>query len=67
MSQGGIHRRNVHLGNIVNNIMTTLMVKNSNWTYCGDHFIMYKNVESLCHIPETNIILYVNSNNKKAI
>ena len=27
--------------------------------HCGDLFIMYINVKSLCCTPETNIILYV--------
>ena len=27
-------------------------------------FVMYINVKSLCYIPETNIMLYVNVNNK---
>lgn len=27
---------------------------------CADHFIMYKNMESLCRTLETNVILYVN-------
>ena len=31
-------------------------------TYCGDHFIMHKNIESLCCTPETNRILCVNYN-----
>ena len=26
----------------------------------GDHFVIYTNIESLCCIPEANIILYVN-------
>ena len=26
---------------------------------CGDHFIVYLNVESLCCTPETNIIIYI--------
>lgn len=30
--------------------------------YCGDHFIMYKNVKSLCNIPEPHITLYVDYN-----
>ena len=34
-------------------------------TYCGNHFIRYMNVESLCCTPETNIILYINYNFKK--
>ena len=47
--------------NLANNIVTTL-VKGSHWTYCDDHFIMYKNIKSLYCIPETNIIVYVNYN-----
>ena len=31
-----------------------------NKTYCGDHFIMYMNIESLYYTPENNIMLYVN-------
>ena len=30
--------------------------------YCGDHFIMYKIIESLSGAHETNIILFVNYN-----
>ena len=25
------------------------------WKPCGDHFVVYRNVESLCYIPETNM------------
>ena len=28
-------------------------------TYC-DHFTIYTNIESLCCIPETNVMLYAN-------
>lgn len=31
----------------------------------GDHFLMSKNIESLCHTPETKIILYVDNNSIK--
>ena len=31
-----------------------------NWSYSGDHFVTYKNIKSICCIPESNIILYVN-------
>ena len=31
-----------------------------NWTYCGDHFNIYTNIESLCRTAETNLMLYVN-------
>ena len=30
-----------------------------NYTYSGDHFTLYRNIESLCCTPETNT-LYVN-------
>ena len=33
-----------------------------NWSHSGDHFMMYKNIKSLCCTLETNIILYVNYN-----
>ena len=26
---------------------------------CGDHFVIYKNIESLCCAPENNIVLQV--------
>ena len=29
-------------------------------TYCGDHFIIHLNIESLCCIPKMNIILHIN-------
>ena len=43
------------------------MVMDGNWTYCGDYFIIYKNIESLCCTPETSITLYVKYNFKKKI
>ena len=27
------------------------------WTYCGDHFVIYANVKSLCNTSETNNIV----------
>ena len=36
------------------------MVTDGNQTYCGDHFVNYANIESLCCAPETNIMLYDN-------
>ena len=36
-----------------------------NQTYCGDHFVIYTNTESLYCIPETNIMLYVNYTSMK--
>ena len=36
--------------------------------HCGDHFAVYTNIESLCCIPQTNIMLYVtNISSKKKI
>ena len=26
-----------------------------NWTYCGDYFVIYTNIESLCCTPKTNM------------
>ena len=49
------------MGNIVNNIVITLygdrqMVTKQN----GDHFVMYRNIDSLCCAPGINIVLQVN-------
>lgn len=41
------------------------MVTDGSWTYCADNFIMCKNIELLCWIPETNIKLYANYNSIK--
>lgn len=35
------------------------MVTDGNYTYCGENFIMYVVVKSLCCPPEINIILYI--------
>ena len=32
----------------------------ANWTYCGGHFTISKNFESLHCTPETSKMLYVN-------
>ena len=37
------------------------MGTDSNYTCHGQHFIIYRIVESKCHTPETNITLYANS------
>ena len=36
-------------------------VTDNNYTYGGEHCIIYRNVKSLCCIPEANITLWVNS------
>lgn len=41
---------------MVNNIVITLY---GNYTYRGEHFVMYTNVKSLCCTPVSAIILYV--------
>ena len=41
------------------------MVTDGSWTYCVDNFIMYKNIELLCWIPEINIKLHTNYNSIK--
>lgn len=38
----------------------SVMLVDGTWTYCGDHFTMYKNIESQCCIPEINTISYIN-------
>lgn len=48
------------MGNTVSNIVLVCMVADGDSTYCGDQFTAYTNVESLCWIHETNIILHVN-------
>ena len=40
---------------------------NVNQTYCGDHFAIYTNIESLCCIPETNVICQLHLNKKMKI
>lgn len=35
------------------------------WTYFGDHFAIYTDIKSLCCIPATNIMLYVNDTSIK--
>ena len=35
------------------------MVTDSNQTYCGDHFEMYRNIESLCCVTENVSQLYL--------
>lgn len=39
------------------------MLTEANYSYCGEHFIMYVIEESLCGMPETNI--YVSSTSMK--
>ena len=36
------------------------MTTDGDYTYGGEHSIMYRIVESLCCIPETTVTLYVN-------
>ena len=40
----------------------SMYVMDVNWTYCDDHFSVFSSIESLCCMPETNIIyqLYLN-------
>ena len=37
------------------------MVTDGNYTYCGEHWVMCRIVESLCGTPEINTALYINS------
>ena len=36
------------------------MLTDVKWFPCSDHFVIYTNIESLCCIPETNVMLYIN-------
>lgn len=40
------------------------MVTDCNWTYSGDHFEMYRSIESLCCVTEMNIVLHINYTSK---
>ena len=40
------------------------MVTDGNQTYHGEQFVIYRNMESLCHAPVTNIVLQVNYTTK---
>ena len=40
------------------------MVTDGNQTYPVDHFIIYKNIKSLCCTPGTNIVFQVNYTSK---
>ena len=40
-------------------IMEWRMVTHGMQTYHGGHFVMYRNVKSLCCVPGTNIVLQV--------
>ena len=31
-----------------------------NYTYSADHFAVYTNIKSLCCMPETSVMLYIN-------
>ena len=42
------------IGKVDNKIVKTL-VTDVNQTHSSDHFVMYKNIKSLCCTPETNI------------
>ena len=42
-----------HTGNRVNICMLTYC----SWTYPGDHFEMYINIESLCYVTGTNSVV----------
>ena len=41
------------------------MVTHGNQTYCGYHFVMYRNIKSLCYVPGTNTVLFLKKQTKK--
>jgi len=48
------------IGYVVRNIVILGLVTDGYYVYGGDQFTMCVNVEPLCCIPETDIILFVN-------
>ena len=40
------------------------MVPDGNFTYCGDHIEIYRNIKSICYATGTNIELQVNYTSK---
>ena len=59
------HRYEIyHIGNGINICMVTYC----SWTYSGDHFEMFRNIESLCHVTGTNSVVgqfYFKTNHRK--
>lgn len=45
------------IGNIVSNTVIILVYGDGNQTYYGDHLVMFKNIKSLCHTSEDDVIL----------
>ena len=43
------------IGNTVRN--TIIVYGDSNQAYHGDHFVMFKNIKSLCHTSEDDVVL----------
>ena len=41
------------------NKFVTLYVIDTKQTYCGDHFIIYANIESLCSTPKTQCYISI--------
>ena len=44
-------------GYIHNNTVITCMVTDDTLIYCDDHFEMHRNVELLCCVPGTKVVL----------
>ena len=40
------------------------MVPDDNQIYHGDHFEMYRNIDSLCCVTQTNVVLQINYTSK---
>ena len=41
------------------------MVTGNNWNYHGDHFVMYKTIDSPCCVPKTNTVMQINYTSNK--
>ena len=40
------------------------MVTDGNESYCGDHFVTYRNIKSHCCVPGANTVLQINCTSK---
>ena len=55
-------RHNVYVRNGIDDIVILYMLQDNNWSYCTDHFIIYKCIQLLSCPLEINVILCVNYN-----
>lgn len=49
------------LQNLIFSTLINIELEDGNYTYPGEHFVIYITVKSLCCIPETDITLYMST------